>query len=84
METDPPKKEEESEEGEESEEKSDKKYEPETKNNIVINSDIKLEKSNNSIENEEDDKDLEQFSERCELLKMITVPTFNDNSSNFW
>lgn len=44
METDPPKKEEESEEGEESEEKSDKKYEPETKNNIVINSDIKLEK----------------------------------------
>ena len=44
METDPPKKEEESEEGEESEEKSDKKYEPETKNNIVINSDIKLKK----------------------------------------
>ena len=83
METDPPKKEEESEEGEESEEKSDKKYEPETKNNIVINSDIKLEKSNNSIENEEDDKDLEQFSERCELLKMITVPTFGKYSTDY-
>ena len=83
METDPPKKEEESEEGEESEEKSDKKYEPETKNNIVINSDIKLEKSNKSIENEEDDKDLEQFSERCELLKMITVPTFGKYSTDY-
>ena len=35
METDPPKKEEESEE--ESEEKSDKKSEPETRDNIIIN-----------------------------------------------
>ena len=42
METDPPKKEEESEE--ESEEKSDKKSEPETKDNIIIN----LEKKSKS------------------------------------
>ena len=81
METDPPKKEEESEE--ESEEKSDKKSEPETKDNIIINLEKKLEKSDNSIENEEDDKDLEQFTEKCDLLKMITVPTFGKYSTDY-
>ena len=81
METDPPKKEEESQE--ESEEISDKKSEPETKKDIVINLNNKLEKSDNSIENEGDDNDLQPFSEKCDLLKMITVPTFGKYSTDY-
>ena len=81
METDPPKKEKklesDNESEENSEEKSDKNSDIETKNKIEIN----LEKSNNSID--EDDKDMEPFSEKCELLKMITVPTFGKYSKDY-
>ena len=81
METDPPKKEKklesDNESEENSEEKSDKNSDIENKNKIEIN----LEKSNNSID--EDDKDMEPFSEKCELLKMITVPTFGKYSNDY-
>ena len=81
METEPPKKEKklesDNESEENSEEKSDKNSDIETKNKIEIN----LEKSNNSID--EDDKDMEPFSEKCELLKMITVPTFGKYSNDY-
>ena len=85
METDPPKNEKkdesENESEENSEEKSDKKSDMETNNNIVINSNNILEKSGNSID--EDDKDIEPFSEKCDLLKMITVPTFGKYSNDY-
>ena len=82
METDPPKVKIKDESEEESEEKSDKKSDMEASNNIILNLEQKLEKSNNSIE-DQDDEDLETYSEKCELLKMTTVPTFGKYSTDY-
>ena len=82
METDPPKVKIKDESEEESEEKSDKKLDMEASNNIILNLEQKLEKSNNSIE-DQDNEDLEIFSEKCELLKMTTVPTFGKYSTDY-
>ena len=81
METDPPKNGIEDESEEESEEKSDKKSDIETKDKIEIKLDNKSEKSD--ISKDEDDIDLEIFSEKCDLLKMITVPTFGKYSNDY-
>ena len=72
METQPPKNEIKDESDNESEEKSDIN----TNNNIQINSNINLN-------DEEDDKEIETYSNKCELLKMITVPTFGKYSEDY-
>ena len=72
METQPPKNEIKDESDNESEEKSDKN----TNNQIQINSNINLN-------DEEDDKEIETYSNKCELLKMITVPTFGKYSVDY-
>lgn len=72
METQPPKNEIKDESDNESEEKSDIN----TNNKIQINSNINLN-------DEEDDKEIETYSNKCELLKMITVPTFGKYSEDY-
>ena len=72
METQPPKNEIKDESDNESEEKSDIN----TSNKIQINSNINLN-------DEEDDKEIETYSNKCELLKMITVPTFGKYSEDY-
>lgn len=72
METQPPKNEIKDESDNESEEKSDIN----TYNKIQINSNINLN-------DEEDDKEIETYSNKCELLKMITVPTFGKYSEDY-
>ena len=72
METQPPKNEIKDESDNESEEKSDIN----TNNKIQINSNINLN-------DEEDDKEIETYSNKCELLKMITVPTFGKYSDDY-
>ena len=72
METQPPKNEIKDESDNESEEKSDIN----TSNKIQINSNINLN-------DEEEDKEIETYSNKCELLKMITVPTFGKYSEDY-
>ena len=72
METQPPKNEIKDESDNESEEKSDIN----TNNKIQINSNINLN-------DEQDDKEIETYSNKCELLKMITVPTFGKYSEDY-
>jgi len=72
METQPPKNQIKDESDNESEEKSDIN----TNNKIQINSNINLN-------DEEDDKEIETYSNKCELLKMITVPTFGKYSEDY-
>ena len=72
METQPPKNEIKDESDNESEEKSDIN----TNNKIQINSNINLN-------DEEDNKEIETYSNKCELLKMITVPTFGKYSEDY-
>ena len=72
METQPPKNEIKDESDNESEEKSDIN----SNNKIQINSNINLN-------DEEDDKEIETYSNKCELLKMITVPTFGKYSEDY-
>ena len=72
METQPPKNEIKDESDNESEEKSDIN----TNNKIQIN-------SNFNLNDEEDDKEIETYSNKCELLKMITVPTFGKYSEDY-
>ena len=72
METKPPKNEIKDESDNESEEKSDIN----TNNKIQINSNINLNDA-------EDDKEIETYSNKCELLKMITVPTFGKYSEDY-
>ena len=72
METQPPKNEIKDESDNESEEKSDIN----TNNKIQINSNINLN-------DDEDDKEIETYSNKCELLKMITVPTFGKYSEDY-
>ena len=72
METQPPKNEIKDESDNESEEKSD------------INTNIKIQiNSNINLNDEEDDKEIETYSNKCELLKMITVPTFGKYSEDY-
>ena len=72
METQPPKNEIKDESDNESEEKSDIN----TNNQIQINSNINLNEN-------EDDKEISTYSNKCELLKMITVPTFGKYSVDY-
>jgi len=72
METQPPKNEIKDESDNESEEKSDIN----TNNNIQIN-------SNNNLSEDEDDKEISTYTNKCELLKMITVPTFGKYSVDY-
>jgi len=72
METQPPKNEIKDESDNESEEKSDIN----TNNNIKINSNINLNE-------DEDDKEISTYTNKCELLKMITVPTFGKYSVDY-
>ena len=72
METQPPKNEIKDESDNESEEKSDIN----TNNNIQINSNINLNE-------DEDDKEISTYTNKCELLKMITVPTFGKYSVDY-
>ena len=82
METEPPKNEIRDESDNESEEKSDKKSNNDSNNDTEIKLNNNLEKSN-EIKEVEDDKELEQFSEKCNLLNMITVPTFGKYSNDY-
>ena len=82
METKPPKNEIKDESDNESEEKSEKNSDINTNNNIQINSHYKSEQDINS-DDEDDDKEIETYSNKCELLKMITVPTFGKYSVDY-
>ena len=82
METKPPKNEIKDESDNESEEKSEKNSDINTNNNIQINSHYKSEQDINS-DDEDDDKEIETYSNKCELLKMITVPTFGKYSEDY-
>ena len=81
METEPPKNKIEDDSDNESEEKSEKKSDMETKDNLIITLDKKSDEEDN--QNDQDDEDLEIFSEKCDLLKMITVPTFGKYSNDY-
>ena len=82
METEPPKNEIRDESDNESEEKSDKKSNGDSNDDIEIKLNNNLEKSN-EIKEIEDDEELKQFSEKCNLLNMITVPTFGKYSNDY-
>ena len=82
METKPPKNEIKDESDNESEEKSEKNSDINTNNNIQINSHYKSEQDINS-DDEDDDKEIETYSNKCDLLKMITVPTFGKYSVDY-
>ena len=82
METQPPKNEIKDESDNESEEKSEKNSDINTSNKIQINSNNKLSQDNNSSD-EEDDQEIETYSKKCDLLNMITVPTFGKYSVDY-
>ena len=82
METQPPKNEIKDESDNESEEKSEKNSDINTSNKIQINSNNILSQDNNSSD-EEDDQEIETYSKKCDLLNMITVPTFGKYSVDY-
>ena len=84
MDSDQPKNEIKDESDNEAQEKSKNNSDNKEGNEIEIKLNNKSDKDEDSVnEDANDDQDLQIYSNQCDLLKMITVPTFGKYSNDY-